>query len=138
MKWISCAVMAVVLTILAAPSAYAHGVSIHEVERGTVEVTYDDGSISKRMVVTVMDESGKELKSGKLDTEGRFQYGHPDAYKLVANDGIGHQAEWVIGEEASDTTHTYRWVIISGIVVVFAAIAIVFARRNKLRRSEDV
>lgn len=112
--------------------AYAHNMLIEPQEEGTVKVFYDDGSISARTTVTVLDSEGNEIEQGPVDDNGLYQYNNAsDAAKIVADDGMGHRAEWAIGEEISATTETQRWHLISGVVVIFLAIAVIFGKRRK-------
>lgn len=114
-------------------TAYAHKMTIEPLEDGVVQVLYDDGSSSSRTVVTVYNSNDEELESGKLDDEGRFTYdADSDAEYIVADDGMGHRAEWTIGEEPSSRSHASKYIKIGVVVLVLVGIAgIYYIRKGK-------
>ena len=114
-------------------AVYAHKMIIDPVEDGVIQVLYDDGSFSSRTEVTVYNSDDEVIESGDLDDEGRFTY-DPDgsAEYIVADDGMGHKAEWTIGEEASASSHASKYVKIGVVVLVLVGIAgIYYKRRGK-------
>lgn len=133
MKRVLLSLMVSLLVFVFAQPAFAHSMNIIQVDEGMVEVKYADGSFSARTKVTVYDKDGNELQSGKLDENARFAFNADNAYRIVGEDGIGHRAEWIVGEATSETTHTNRWIIIAAVVAGFALIAIVPMIRKKKR-----
>lgn len=84
--------------VVTAQASHAHSMIIEPLEDKRVMVQYDGGGFSRRTVVTVLDSTGQVLEEGKLDSEGVFDFSHlPGAARIVANDGLGHRAEWVVG-----------------------------------------
>ncbi|WP_026674100.1 hypothetical protein [Alkalihalobacterium bogoriense] len=110
---------------------YAHKMLIEPLEQGVVKVHYEDGSFSTRTVVSVYDEDEGLLEEGKLDEHGYFSYDNIDgAYLLVADDGIGHRVEWIVGEERETTIFTEnKWLVVSVVLVLLIGIALLFQRK---------
>ena len=113
--------------------AFAHKMVIEPVEDGVVKVYYEGGDFSSRTEVTVYDSHDQVIQSGQLDDEGKFTYDtNSDAEYLVADDGMGHKAEWTIGEEASSSSHASKYIKIAVVVLVLAGIAgIYYVRKRK-------
>ncbi|MGB9716371.1 MAG: hypothetical protein ACPL1G_08205 [Thermodesulfovibrionales bacterium] len=84
---------------------YAHKVNIYAyAEDGMVhsESYFVDGSKCKNSVLEVFDEKDKtKLLEGKTDEEGKFSFKIPKAtsLKLVLHASMGHQAEFILGED---------------------------------------
>ncbi|MCT8137289.1 hypothetical protein H1D32_05740 [Anaerobacillus sp. CMMVII] len=85
--------------------AYAHKMVIETVEAGKIRVVYEDGSFSRRTIVILYDANGNELSRGSLDHEGYFFYDPKKVSLVVANDGIGHRAEWEVGTINQKKSH---------------------------------
>lgn len=113
--------------------AFAHKMVIEPVEDGLVKVYYEGGDFSYRTEVTVYDSNDQVIESGKLDDEGKFTYDtDSDVKYLVADDGMGHRAEWTVGEEASSSSHASKYIRIAVVVLVLAGIAgIYYLRKGK-------
>lgn len=120
--------LAVVCFLLAtAPAVQAHSMEIEPLEDQRVKVVYEGGGFSRRTTVTVLDDMGRVLEEGKLDAEGVYDYSHlSQAHKILADDGIGHRAEWVIG---TDHYHQPKMPVIAGVWMVFGSIAWYFDRK---------
>ncbi len=111
-------------------TAYAHRMIIQPREEGVIKVIYDDGSASSRRTeVVAYDRDNQEIKRDGLDREGFFSY-PSETYLIVADDGLGHRAEWVVGEE---TTELPRGITISVVVTGLVVIAVFFDYRVKNR-----
>lgn len=120
-----------ILLIIAVP-VYAHKMSIEPVEDGIIKVQYDDGGISSRAEVTVYNSNDEEIEKGKLDEKGQFTYDtSKDAAYIVAEDGLGHKAEWKVGEEVKSDTGGSKALKIGAVVLVFAAIGFISYKRKK-------
>ncbi len=79
----------------------AHLMIIEQVEEGLMVVRYDDGTRAARAEVTLYDEGGNVISEGKVDREGYYSYDPSlPLYRAVADDGMGHRASWVRGEES--------------------------------------
>ncbi|MGQ9570623.1 MAG: hypothetical protein ACUVUQ_07240 [Thermodesulfovibrionales bacterium] len=87
------------------PNAYAHKVNIYAyAEDGMVhsESYFVDGSKCKNSILEVFDEKDKtKLLEGKTDDEGKFSFKIPKvtSLKLVLHASMGHQAEFIVGED---------------------------------------
>lgn len=85
--------------------AYAHKVNIYAyAEDGVIysESYFVDGSKCKNSILEVFDEKNKtKLLEGKTDDEGKFSFKIPKttSIKLVLHASMGHQAEFIIGED---------------------------------------
>lgn len=113
-------------------TAYAHKMTIEPLEDGVIQVHYDDGSFSSRTEVTVYNSNDEELALGELDDEGKFTYdASEDAEYIVADDGMGHRAEWTIGEEPSSSSHASKYIKIGVVVLVLVAVAGIYYKRKK-------
>ncbi len=102
---------------------YAHKMTIEPVEDGLVQVIYDDGSFSSRTEVTVYDSKDEIIDKGKLDQEGKYAYdSSKDVAYIVADDGLGHQDTWKIGEVAPGDSDGSKALKIGAVVLVLAGI----------------
>jgi nickel transport protein len=85
--------------------ANAHKVSIYAyAENGLVhsESYFVDGTKCKNSVLEVFDgRDGTKLLEGKTDEEGKFSFKIPKitSLKLVLHASMGHQAEFILGED---------------------------------------
>ncbi len=104
-KYLSSFLLITVYFLLFTPLAYAHKVNIYAyAEDGMVysESYFVDGSKCKNSILEVFDEKDKtKLLEGKTDDEGKFSFKIPKAtsLKLVLHASMGHQAEFIIGED---------------------------------------
>lgn len=107
--------------------AEAHCMEIEPLEHQRVRVGYDGGGFSQTTLVTVLDEWGIVLEEGKLDAEGVYDYSHlRQAHTILADDGMGHRAEWVIGEDHHDPP---KMPVIAGVWMVFGSTAWYYQRK---------
>lgn len=121
-------VLAVIVLFLTTVSVVqAHSMEIEPLEDQRVRVSYDGGGFSRRTAVTVLDDLGIVLEEGKLDAEGVYDYSHLNqAHKILADDGIGHRAEWVIG---MGQHHRPKMPVIAGVWMVFGSTAWYYQRK---------
>lgn len=114
--------VAMLAILLAASPAFAHLMLIEPVEEGKVRVVFDDGSTNRHAEVVVFDENEEEIGRGDVDREGYFSFDPEGAEMLVAEDGFGHRAEHVVGEEVRQAlprgpvvaTVLFGFVLVSG------------------------
>ena len=112
----------------------AHCMEIEPLEYQRVRVGYDGGGFSPETVVTVLDEWGIILEEGRLDVDGVFDYSHLNqAHMILADDGMGHRAEWVIGE---DHHHRPKMPVIAGVFSFFGGTAWYY-QRKVVRTKQD-
>lgn len=112
-------------------TAYAHKMTIEPLEDGIIQVLYDDGSFSSRTEVTVYDSNDEVIESGKLDEEGKFTYAASgDAEYIVADDGMGHKAEWTIGEEPSSSSHASKYIKVGVVLLALLAVVGLYYKRK--------
>jgi hypothetical protein len=95
-------------------------------EPGVLKAEYDGGGFSPRTEVTIYDENGNELDKGLVDEEGKFHFDKSlDVHSAVAEDGMGHRAEYKKGVE----TKTIPKVPV--VIGVFAVVGVIFMIQNK-------
>ncbi len=94
------AILAALALILPVSPVFAHLMLIEPVEEGRVRVAFDDGSAARHAEVVAFSEEGEEIARGDVDREGYFRFPPGEAAYLEADDGFGHRAEYVVGEEA--------------------------------------
>jgi nickel transport protein len=85
-------------------NAAAHRVNVFAwVEGDTVRVEckYPDGTRVHEGVIRVLDSAGKELLSGKTDTQGEFSFKVPkqDDLTIVLEAGMGHRGDWPLSKQ---------------------------------------
>lgn len=132
MKKMRVIVLTVVMLLMFTAPAYAHKMLIEPVEDGVIKVLYDDGSFSERTEVTVYDSNDEVIEKGKLDDEGKFFYDKSkDVSYIVAEDGLGHKAEWKVGEEVKRDSSGSKTIKIVAVVLVLAAVGFMFTRKKE-------
>jgi len=100
-------------------------------EPGVLKVEYDGGGFSPRTEITIYDEKGNELGKGLVDEEGKFHFDkNLDVYSAVANDGMGHRAEYEKGVIKKEIPK------LPVVIAVFAVIGIIFAVFNKKKTKQ--
>lgn len=105
---------------------YAHGMFLELEEPGVLRAEYDGGGFSPRTEVTIYDENDNELDKGLVDEEGKFHFDKSlDLHRAVAEDGMGHRAEYKKGVE----TKTIPKVPV--VIGVFAVVGVIFMIQNK-------
>lgn len=99
--------VAALLSIMAA-EALAHRVVLFAwIEGDTVftQSKFPGGARVSEGGVSVLDETGREILSGKTDRQGEFSFPltsllqSPSALKIVLHAGMGHQASWELSRE---------------------------------------
>jgi hypothetical protein len=84
-----------------ATPALAHKLNVFATVQGNVvegEVYYQDGTPARSVAVTVLDPDGEALGKTSTDQEGKFTF-EPRFrcdHKLIADAGLGHQAEYTV------------------------------------------
>lgn len=82
----------------------AHGLSVFATVQGNTvegEVYYHDGTPTRNAAVTIFDPGGKLLGKASTDQEGKFAF-EPRFrcdHKLIADAGMGHQAEYTVAAD---------------------------------------
>ena len=118
------------LIFLLPSTVSAHRMIVEPVEEGIVKVIYDGGRIARRAEVVVYDEAGSEIARGGLDEKGHFYYPLDQGdVQVVADDGLGHRAEWKTGDSHGDGLSRAVTVIL--VLLGFVIIALVFHYRVK-------
>ncbi len=125
--------LGVLAILLSASPVFAHLMLIEPVEEGRVRVAFDDGSANRHAEVVVYDENENEIARGDVDGEGYFNYDPQEAELLVADDGFGHRAEYVAGEETQQALQ--RGPVVAGVLFGFAFIAGLFQYRIQKKNS---
>ncbi len=120
--------LVVAMFILPATPVLAHLMLIETLEEGKVQVVYDDGTVARRAEVVVYNEQDEEISRGQVDTEGVFEYSPVEAAVIVADDGLGHRAQYVV-EEDQHQAALPRGPTIALVLSGFGLIALVFHRR---------
>lgn len=92
------------LTALLAAPAFAHRILLEMRGDDAVAVRYDDGTPARQTSVRLYDDDGNVIASGATDAQGVFNFDPSlNPYRAVADDGMGHRAEWMEGRiEAID------------------------------------
>ncbi len=127
--------MALLAILLAASPVFAHLMLIEPVEEGKVQVLFDDGSAARHAEVVVYDENEEEIERGDVDGEGYFSFDPEQAELLVADDGFGHRAEYVVGEEAQQVLP--RGPVVAGVLFGFVFIAGFFQYRIQKKTGHE-
>ena len=135
LRKITTILLALFMAILFVTPVSAHRMLIEEISEGVVKVGYEDGRFSRRTVVVVYDKQGEEIARGELDGEGLFYYAPEDAVLIEADDGLGHRAELVLGEEIAEELP--RGLTIALVSVGFLLIAGFFQYRLVKRKDSE-
>lgn len=125
-------ILVALMVLLSLSTVYAHRMMIDPVEDTTIWVGYEDGDTIENITVQVLDEEGEILAEEKADQDGYYSFeDEPDAHSIVADDGMGHQVTWVIGEPAAYREGWIKYIRIVGVVTVFALVALFFRNRSR-------
>ncbi|WP_026478342.1 hypothetical protein [Alkaliphilus transvaalensis] len=110
--------------ILSTTFSFAHKMTVTEIEDGKIQVLYGDGSFPTFGEVVLYTEDYIEVYRGNINEEGIFIIPQEvNAYLLVANDGMGHQARWKIGDNTSNEgTNVIKVIVIAMIFVSVAGL----------------
>lgn len=132
MKNVKIFLIVITILLVSAVPAYAHKMVIEPLEDGVIKVQYDDGSFSERTEVKVYNSKDEVIEEGKLDEEGKFTYDKSkEVSYIIAEDGLGHKAEWKIGEESKKDSGGSKWVKIGAVVLVLVAIGGISYKKKK-------
>lgn len=123
-------ILATLVMLLVLPGlAFAHGMDLILEEPGVLRVEYEGGGFSPRTEVTIYDMEGNELGKGLVDDEGRYLFDQELVVaRAVANDGMGHVAEYREGVEERTIPK------LPVVIAVFALVALIWKlvdRRSK-------
>ena len=123
-------ILATIVMLLVLPGlAFAHGMDLILEEPGVLRVEYEGGGFSPRTEVTIYDMEGNELGKGLVDDEGRYLFDQELVVaRSVANDGMGHVAEYREGVEERTIPK------LPVVIAVFALVALIWKlvdRRSK-------
>jgi len=127
-------VWAMLLVMLPAAPVFAHLMLIEPVEEGKIQVVFDDGTTCRHSEVVVYDENEQEIKQGEVDEKGKFSYPPEDAELIVADDGFGHRAEYVVGEDPHQALP--RGPTIAVVLAGFVLVAVIFQYRVKKKKAQ--
>ena len=95
-------VIGLLLSGVAATSAYAHKVNVFAYAEGDevyIQGYFSDGTKAKNSDVTVFTRDGSEFAKGKTNENGEYAFatkGDRQALRIVLNAGLGHQAAYEI------------------------------------------
>jgi nickel transport protein len=129
-------ILLLIFIVLQGSPVFAHRMIIEEVDDGLIQVFYENGNVSRRTEVVAYDEQGNEMVRGPLDGDGLFAYDPEKVILIVADDGLGHRAELILGEEIGQALPRVPTVI--AVLGVFVLIAGLFHYRiNKRESGED-
>ncbi|UJL45250.1 hypothetical protein KFZ58_12615 [Virgibacillus sp. NKC19-16] len=122
-------------TLFHPQAAFAHRMVIEQVEDGLVHVRYDDGASAGLAIVSAFDEDGELLDEGETDEDGYFHYEKGlDVHRFAADDGMGHRATFVSGEENTvDTIPLYIRALLGVSILLFTASSFYY-RSKKTKR----
>ncbi len=124
--------LVVLMVLLSLSTVYAHRMMIDPVEDTKIWVGYEDGDTIESITVQVLDLEGEVLAEDRVDDEGYYSFeNEPDAHSIVADDGMGHQVTWVVGEPTVYREGWRKYIRIIGIVTVFALVALFFRIRSR-------
>lgn len=119
----------IALVLLIPGVAYAHGMSLILEAPGVFRVEYDGGGFSPGTEVVLYDQEGRELARGLVDEEGKYHFDASLAvYRAVADDGMGHRAEYKEGVEEKTIPK------VPVVIAVFAVVAVIFVVFNKKKK----
>lgn len=120
----------IVLLLLVPGVAHAHGMFLRLEAPGVFRVEYDGGGFSPRTEVVLYDKEGRELERGLVDEEGKYHFDETLAvYRAVADDGMGHRAEYKEGVEEKTIPK------VPVVIAVFAVVAIIYVIYSKKKRA---
>lgn len=122
-------ILCLAVILLPGSLVFAHLMLIEPLEEGKIQVVFDDGTASRHSEVVVYDENDEVIKQGEVDEDGKFSYPPEDAELIVADDGFGHRAEYVVGEDPQEALPRGPTIFI--VLAGFAVIARIFHNRVK-------
>ncbi len=118
--------------ILPVSPVFAHLMLIEPVEDGLIKVVFDDGTVARHAEVVVYNEKDEEIARGDVDDNGKFSYPEQEAELIVADDGFGHRAEYVVGDDPYEALP--RGPTVAIVLAGFCLIAGLFHYRIKKKR----
>ena len=126
---VSCVLTLFLIFLFSAPVS-AHRMIVKPVEEGVVTVIYEGGRKARRAEVVVYSEKGEEIARGSMDENGHFHYPVDQGdVRIVAEDGIGHKAEWRSGDSYEEELP--RGLTVTLVFLGFVIIALIFHYRIK-------
>ncbi|MBY0231927.1 MAG: energy-coupling factor ABC transporter permease, partial [Gemmataceae bacterium] len=143
---LSPAPVALLVLLLAAPSASAHGLEgkcelSADRRKATVTLFYETGEAPKAGRVRVFDEDGEVLAEGETDKEGRFAFDNPGrAVRIEGRSEGGHAVELKLtaGEMWRPPGNRLAEIMAGlGLLAALAALAMAWRNARRLRRLEE-
>lgn len=129
---ISVVITVMVFEMIIPVSVHAHRLVVeHDQQKGEIHVRYDDGSRSSTAVIIAYAPNGHVVLEGSVNGEGLLVYDREISIdRIIAEDGMGHRAGWVTGEQD-------EWLLIPvwlrallGISILLLIAAIFYYRSN--------
>ncbi|NLM51326.1 MAG: hypothetical protein GX197_00655 [Firmicutes bacterium] len=118
-----------IFILLYCGTALAHGMLLKLEEPGVFRVEYDGGGFSTSTEVILYDQNDKVLAQGLVDEKGKFYFDpNLEVYRAVANDGMGHRAEYKEGVKVSSLP---KLPVVIGVIVVAVAVSVYFSNKSK-------
>lgn len=116
-------------------SALAHRMIVDYEKEGLIKVRFDDRTAAVAANVEIYDADDNLLKEGQTDGEGYFSFDPSlSLHRAVADDGAGHQAEYVMGQKESFLMGLPAWLRGLAGITIFLLLA-AFVYRIKQNRS---
>ncbi|GAE24892.1 hypothetical protein JCM9140_855 [Halalkalibacter wakoensis JCM 9140] len=114
-------------------SASAHRMLIEQVDEQTLHIRYDDGSPAKLAFVSVFDENGTLLYENSVDNRGDFTIKNSlKPYRFVADDGLGHRATFITGNQEQGIETIPLWIrTLLGVTFLFFIAAFFYYRSGE-------
>ncbi len=131
--------LSLLLVFLIQTTVFAHQMIIEPLPQQRIKVSYEGGTSSKDINITLFDANGQVVFMKKVDENGEFDYSrYSKVDSLIADDGMGHRVMWKVGEPVHNVTGTERWIRIGLIACVMAAVGFAFYERAKRKRIEKM
>ncbi|RXJ00310.1 hypothetical protein DS745_12315 [Anaerobacillus alkaliphilus] len=121
-----------VLALLQPHLVFAHRMVVEMNEPGTIQVRYDDGTNSAIALVKAFDEKGNLLFEETANDLGIVHFDSSIAiHHIIADDGIGHRASWVLEEKVNLLNAVPIWLrALLGISMLLFISALFYYRLN--------
>ncbi len=106
---------------------FAHKLLLDPISEDAIVVMYADGTISTDMTIEVYNREDILIERGKLDANGHYTF-PKEAYKIVADDGMGHRLTWLVGSPGVKSGGLSTYLKFGVVILIFAGIALYFKR----------
>ncbi len=114
-------------------TALAHRLVIESLPEQELLLRYDDGTIASRVTVSGYTTAGDLLFAKQVEANGRLKLNdYPHVYRLVADDGIGHRAVWIIEKRPHSTWQQIPiWLrALAGVSILLFIAAVYYYRQS--------